>query len=69
MYINDLLEAWAHTLPVPFPVHVPQGCEEKQLQNENTHVVTYKSVPGPDEAMTGAENETTGKLQIPIFPI
>jgi len=49
MYINDLLEAWANTLPVPFPVHVPQVSEEKQLQNESVHVVSYKSVPGQED--------------------
>lgn len=48
MYNNDLLEAWAHTLPVPFPVHVPQGHEEKQL-NQNVQVVTYKSVSGAED--------------------
>jgi len=36
MYNNALLEAWAHTLPIPFPVHAPQ-----LPPHEDPQVVTY----------------------------
>lgn len=54
MYMNTVLEAWAHTLPVPFPVvHAP-------VPDENSGLVTYKSAPKSDHGATasavGGEN-------------
>lgn len=48
MYMNTVLEAWAHTLPIPFPViHVP-------VPDENSGLVTYKSAPKGDHGATAS---------------
>lgn len=48
MYMNTVLEAWAHTLPIPFPVvHAPQP-------DENSGLVTYKTSAKSDHGATSA---------------
>lgn len=47
MYMNTVLEAWANTLPIPFPVHDPSV-----LPSEKSGLVTFKSAPGDPNQST-----------------
>ena len=80
MYINDLLEAWAHTLPIPLPVHVPQisNTEKQQMQDEKSHLVTFKAAPSSDDPTRIGENvdgyrtrgdDTTGEGKISVLSL
>ncbi|CAG7822339.1 unnamed protein product [Allacma fusca] len=46
MYINEILEAWAHTLPIKFPVHTI-------TEDENSSLVMFNKQP---TATTGGTN-------------
>ena len=60
MYINEILEAWAHTLPFNLPVHaVP-------TVNENSSLVTFNKQgggnnPNPDATIGGQTGITGGE--------
>lgn len=62
MYINEVLEAWAHSLPIPLPVHVSVDEPTTVPQNENTHLVTYKAAPTDDSSKIDSDidNKTLG---------
>lgn len=47
--MNTVLEAWANTLPIPFPVHDPTVLPPP---SEKSGLVTFKAVPGQEQVQT-----------------
>lgn len=58
--MNTVLEAWAHTLPIPFPVvHAP-------VPDENSGLVTYKSAAKSDHGATASTSAVSGAENIVV---
>lgn len=56
MYMNTVLEAWANTLPIPFPVHDPSV-----LPTEKSGLVVFKSAT-VDQSQ-GADTQAYGDMR------